>query len=41
MYGHKDKIEQTNQLDTTCGNKRLDKMEGLLPTQAVTQGQLP
>ena len=35
MYSRKDKIEQTNQLDTTCGNKRLDKMEEAL--QQITE----
>ena len=35
IYSRKDKIEQTNQLDTTCGNKRLDKMEEAL--QQITE----
>ena len=35
MYSRKDKIEQNNQLDTTCGNKRLNKMEEAL--QQITE----
>ena len=35
MYSCKDKIEQANQLDTTCGCECLDKMEEAL--QQVTE----